>query len=157
MAERLKSKLLDQQKLADLVVGPDAYRDLPRILAAVQVGQEQRVCQVWHGIRACNGLLLVVCGLSCFQGGLCAMHVECSVTGSSCYMLPTLPVGGVSTSPCISPPPFAYTPCRYSRACSVILCVCACVPRPHTISFTCLLPGWRSAWCSRHECAAVAR
>lgn len=37
MAERLKSKLLDQQKLADLVVGPDAYRDLPRIIAAVQV------------------------------------------------------------------------------------------------------------------------
>jgi tRNA-2-methylthio-N6-dimethylallyladenosine synthase len=37
MAERLKSQLLDQQKLADLVVGPDAYRDLPRIIAAVQV------------------------------------------------------------------------------------------------------------------------
>jgi len=37
MAERLKARLLDQQKLADLVVGPDAYRDLPRILAAVQV------------------------------------------------------------------------------------------------------------------------
>jgi tRNA-2-methylthio-N6-dimethylallyladenosine synthase len=37
MAERLKARLLDQQKLADLVVGPDAYRDLPRIIAAVQV------------------------------------------------------------------------------------------------------------------------
>jgi tRNA-2-methylthio-N6-dimethylallyladenosine synthase len=37
MAERLKSRLLDQQKLADLVIGPDAYRDLPRIIAAVQV------------------------------------------------------------------------------------------------------------------------
>jgi tRNA-2-methylthio-N6-dimethylallyladenosine synthase len=37
MAERLKSKLLDQEKLADLVVGPDAYRDLPRIIQAVQV------------------------------------------------------------------------------------------------------------------------
>ena len=38
MAERLKARLLDTHKLADLVVGPDAYRDLPRILAAVQVG-----------------------------------------------------------------------------------------------------------------------
>lgn len=37
MAERLKQRLLDDQKLADLVVGPDAYRDLPRIIAAVQV------------------------------------------------------------------------------------------------------------------------
>lgn len=42
MAERLKSRLLDQQKLADLVVGPDAYRDLPRIIAAVQVGTLSR-------------------------------------------------------------------------------------------------------------------
>lgn len=37
MAERLKEKLLHKDKLADLVVGPDAYRDLPRLLAAVQV------------------------------------------------------------------------------------------------------------------------
>lgn len=37
MAERLKSRLLDSKRLADLVVGPDAYRDLPRILAAVHV------------------------------------------------------------------------------------------------------------------------
>ena len=29
MAERLKAKLMDQEKLVDLVVGPDAYRDLP--------------------------------------------------------------------------------------------------------------------------------
>lgn len=37
MAERLKARLLDSKRLADLVVGPDAYRDLPRILAAVHV------------------------------------------------------------------------------------------------------------------------
>ena len=37
MAERLKERLLDRERLADLVVGPDAYKDLPRILAAVQV------------------------------------------------------------------------------------------------------------------------
>ncbi len=33
MAERLREKLLEQEKLVDLVVGPDAYRDLPRLLA----------------------------------------------------------------------------------------------------------------------------
>ena len=33
MAERLRTKLLEQEKLVDLVVGPDAYRDLPRLLA----------------------------------------------------------------------------------------------------------------------------
>ncbi len=33
MAERLREKLLEQERLVDLVVGPDAYRDLPRLLA----------------------------------------------------------------------------------------------------------------------------
>jgi len=33
MAERLRKKLLEQEHLVDLVVGPDAYRDLPRLLA----------------------------------------------------------------------------------------------------------------------------
>ena len=37
MAERLKDKLLVKEKLADLVVGPDAYRHLPRLIAAAQV------------------------------------------------------------------------------------------------------------------------
>ena len=32
MAERLRHKLLEQEQLVDLVVGPDAYRDLPRLL-----------------------------------------------------------------------------------------------------------------------------
>ena len=32
MAERLREKLLEQEKLVDIVVGPDAYRDLPRLL-----------------------------------------------------------------------------------------------------------------------------
>ncbi len=40
MAERLKSKLLDQEKLVDLVVGPDAYRDLPKLLGEVEQGQK---------------------------------------------------------------------------------------------------------------------
>ena len=40
MAERLKTKLLDQEKLVDMVVGPDAYRDLPRLVAEVGEGQK---------------------------------------------------------------------------------------------------------------------
>ena len=32
MAERLRERLLEQERLVDLVVGPDAYRDLPRLL-----------------------------------------------------------------------------------------------------------------------------
>src|SRR6185437_12697406 len=36
MAERLKTKLLEADKLVDLVVGPDAYRDLPRLVSTVE-------------------------------------------------------------------------------------------------------------------------
>jgi tRNA-2-methylthio-N6-dimethylallyladenosine synthase len=38
MAERLKSKLLEEEKLVDLVVGPDAYRDLPNLITEVEGG-----------------------------------------------------------------------------------------------------------------------
>lgn len=38
MAERLKVKLLDSDKLVDLVAGPDAYRDIPRLLDTIEVG-----------------------------------------------------------------------------------------------------------------------
>lgn len=40
MAERLKSRLLDQEKLVDMVVGPDSYRDLPRLIGEVEDGQK---------------------------------------------------------------------------------------------------------------------
>lgn len=40
MAERLKTKLLDKQKMVDIVVGPDAYRDLPSLLEKVDDGQK---------------------------------------------------------------------------------------------------------------------
>ena len=40
MAERLKTRLLEQEKLVDLVVGPDAYRDLPRLVGEVESGQK---------------------------------------------------------------------------------------------------------------------
>ena len=32
MAERLKSKFIEEEKLVDLVIGPDAYRDLPKLI-----------------------------------------------------------------------------------------------------------------------------
>ena len=32
MAERLKEKLVEENKIVDLIAGPDAYRDLPRLL-----------------------------------------------------------------------------------------------------------------------------
>lgn len=40
MAERLKSKLLDEEKLVDIVVGPDAYRDLPNLVQEVDGGRK---------------------------------------------------------------------------------------------------------------------
>ncbi len=40
MAERLKSKLLEEEKIVDLVAGPDAYRDLPKLIALVDDGDK---------------------------------------------------------------------------------------------------------------------
>ncbi|HTE31901.1 MAG TPA: tRNA (N6-isopentenyl adenosine(37)-C2)-methylthiotransferase MiaB [Chryseolinea sp.] len=40
MAERLKTKLLEEEKLVDLVAGPDAYRDLPKLIDQVEDGQK---------------------------------------------------------------------------------------------------------------------
>ncbi len=40
MAERLKSKFLEEEKIVDLVAGPDAYRDLPLLIAQVDDGQK---------------------------------------------------------------------------------------------------------------------
>jgi len=40
MAERLKGQLLDEEKIVDLVVGPDAYRDLPKLVEKAEEGQK---------------------------------------------------------------------------------------------------------------------
>jgi tRNA-2-methylthio-N6-dimethylallyladenosine synthase len=40
MAERLKAKLLEEEKIVDMVVGPDAYRDLPNLIAEADGGQK---------------------------------------------------------------------------------------------------------------------
>ena len=40
MAERLKAKLLEEEKMVDIVTGPDAYRDLPRLVEEAGTGQK---------------------------------------------------------------------------------------------------------------------
>jgi tRNA-2-methylthio-N6-dimethylallyladenosine synthase len=40
MAERLKAQFLEEEKLVDIVVGPDAYRDLPRLIATAEDGDK---------------------------------------------------------------------------------------------------------------------
>jgi len=40
MAERLKSKFLEEEQIVDLVVGPDAYRDLPNLVQEVEEGRD---------------------------------------------------------------------------------------------------------------------
>ena len=40
MAERLKAKFLEEEKLVDLVVGPDAYRSLPGLIKEAEGGQK---------------------------------------------------------------------------------------------------------------------
>lgn len=39
MAERLKSKLLEEEKIVDMVVGPDAYKDLPNLVREIDDGR----------------------------------------------------------------------------------------------------------------------
>ena len=40
MAERLKHKFLEEEKMVDLVVGPDAYKDIPNLLKEIDQGRE---------------------------------------------------------------------------------------------------------------------
>ncbi len=40
MAERLKSKLLEEEKIVDMVVGPDAYKDLPNLIQEIDEGRD---------------------------------------------------------------------------------------------------------------------
>lgn len=40
MAERLKTKFLEEEKMVDIVTGPDAYRDLPRLVDEAETGQK---------------------------------------------------------------------------------------------------------------------
>lgn len=40
MAERLKKKFLEEEKIVDVVAGPDAYRDLPKLIESAETGQK---------------------------------------------------------------------------------------------------------------------
>ncbi len=40
MAERLKTKFLEEEKMVDIVAGPDSYRDLPRLVEEAETGQK---------------------------------------------------------------------------------------------------------------------
>jgi tRNA-2-methylthio-N6-dimethylallyladenosine synthase len=40
MAERLKTKLLEEEKIVDIVAGPDSYRDLPKLVETAESGQK---------------------------------------------------------------------------------------------------------------------
>lgn len=40
MAERLKTKFLEEERLVDIVVGPDAYRDLPNLISGAEQGEK---------------------------------------------------------------------------------------------------------------------
>ncbi|GAB3273858.1 tRNA (N6-isopentenyl adenosine(37)-C2)-methylthiotransferase MiaB [Larkinella harenae] len=40
MAERLKAKLLEEEKIVDIVAGPDAYRDIPKLVEDAETGQK---------------------------------------------------------------------------------------------------------------------
>ncbi|RWX03783.1 tRNA (N6-isopentenyl adenosine(37)-C2)-methylthiotransferase MiaB [Flavobacterium cerinum] len=40
MAERLKSQFLEEEKIVDMVVGPDAYKDLPNLLKEIDEGRD---------------------------------------------------------------------------------------------------------------------
>ncbi len=40
MAERLKEKFLEEEKLVDLIIGPDAYRDLPKLIKETEEGRK---------------------------------------------------------------------------------------------------------------------
>ncbi len=40
MAERLKTKLLEEEQIVDIVAGPDAYRDMPKLVEEAESGQK---------------------------------------------------------------------------------------------------------------------
>ncbi|XP_030585243.1 mitochondrial tRNA methylthiotransferase CDK5RAP1 [Archocentrus centrarchus] len=74
MAERLKMELLEQEKLVDVLAGPDAYRDLPRLLTVADGGQQASnvllsleetyadVMPVHHAPQGCSAFVSIMRG-----------------------------------------------------------------------------------------------
>ena len=46
MAERLKEKMLETNKSVDIIVGPDAYRDLPQLIEAIRPSEHNYAMNV---------------------------------------------------------------------------------------------------------------
>ena len=46
MAERLKNRIVEVEKMVDVVCGPDAYRALPQMLALTEYGQSAGMCSM---------------------------------------------------------------------------------------------------------------
>jgi hypothetical protein len=97
MAERLKQQLLDSNKLVDIVAGPDAYRDLPRLIAAVDV---RRRCMLGCGPLACWAPAVAGCELlhlsGPLQGGLWRLRGVCFLKPESIGFCVHPPIAGVS-------------------------------------------------------------
>jgi len=47
MAERLKNRIIEVEKMVDVVCGPDAYRALPQMLAITESGQSAGSCSLF--------------------------------------------------------------------------------------------------------------
>lgn len=56
MAERLKERLLERDQLVNVVVGPDAYRDLPRLLSVARDGTSAVNVLLSLDVRRCSAL-----------------------------------------------------------------------------------------------------
>ena len=72
MAERLKQKLIEEQKCVDVVAGPDAYRDLPTMLAHATNGNTQVPASV-----PCVFVCMCVCACVCVYVCVCVCACVC--------------------------------------------------------------------------------
>lgn len=91
MAERLKTKLLESDKLVDLVAGPDAYRDLPSLIGLVQVA-----------LTLLSPSHIATLMLCVYQGGDKAVNVQLSQDETYADIAPVRPSGDRVRASCFS-------------------------------------------------------
>ena len=63
MAERLKHKILEQEKMVDIICGPDAYKDLPQLLAST-FSSGHAAGRLWRCLECCDAIQFL---LSCIS------------------------------------------------------------------------------------------
>ena len=88
MAERLKQKLIEEQKCVDVVAGPDAYRDLPTMLAHATNGNTQVPASVpcvfvCMCVCACVCVYVCVCVCVCVHVCVCMCVCVCVCGGAA--------------------------------------------------------------------------